>query len=92
MRKREMEDEDENDVEDMSKYEKSGMTCLIGLGRPRVGVITHQIRTRDCHIKDGLITRTNNSGMSYFDMMISPISSHLSPSCPQLSHHPRTQS
>jgi len=59
MRNRDMGDEDENDVEDTSGYEKSGCTtCLIGLGRPRNGVITRRIATRTCCIGDGKLTCT----------------------------------
>jgi len=43
-------------------------TCLIGVKRPHIGVITHQIRTRNCrtgtrtcNIGDGKLTRTRNS-------------------------------
>jgi len=52
-----------------------GTTYLIGLGRPRVGVITRRIGTRTCHIGDGELTRTRNSLKSQFLMMICPVSS-----------------
>ena len=42
-------------------WEISGMTWLIGLRRPRIGVITCQIGTRTCHVGDGQLTRTRNS-------------------------------
>jgi len=68
-----------------------GTTCLIGLGRPRIG-ITWWIGTRSCCIRDGKFTRTQTSLMSQFLMMISPISSHISSSHPQLYHHLKTWS
>ena len=73
-------------------WEIRGMTCLIGLGRPRIGVITCQIRTRTCRIGDGKLTCTQNSLKFQFHMMISAIPAHPSVSCPQLYHHLRTQS
>jgi len=73
-------------------WEISVTTCLIELWRPPIGVITRQIGTRTCHIRDGQLTRTQNSLQSQFLMMISPISSHLFSSRPQLYHHLRTQS
>jgi hypothetical protein len=60
--------------------------------RPRIGVITHRIWTRNCRIRDGQLTCTRNSLKSQFLMMISPISSDLSLSCAQLYHHLRTRS
>jgi len=69
-----------------------GTTCLIRLRRPRIGVITRQIGTRTCHIRDGKLTRTRNSLNSQFLMIVCPISSDLSPFCPQLYHHLRTRS
>jgi len=68
-------------------WEIRSTTCLIGFRRPRIGVITHRIGTRTCHIGDGQLTRTWNSLKSQFLMMISPISSDLSLSCAQLYHH-----
>jgi len=38
-----------------------GTTCLIGLGKPRIGGITCRIRTHTCRIGDGKLTRTRNS-------------------------------
>jgi len=67
-------------------------TFLIGLGRPRIGVITCQIGTGTCLIGDGKLTLTRKSLKSQLLMMICPISSHLSPSRPQLYHHLRTRS
>jgi len=69
-----------------------GTTCRIGLGWPRIGVITGRIGTRTCYIGDGKLTRTWTYLKSPFLMMISPIPSHLSLSCPQFYHHLRTQS
>jgi len=69
-----------------------GTTCLIGLGRPCMGGITCQIGTPTCRIGDGKLTHTRNSVKSQFLMMISPISSHVSPSRPQLYPHLRTRS
>jgi len=73
-------------------WEIRGTTCLIGLGRPRVSVITHPIGTRTCCIGDGKLPRTRNPLESQFLMMISPISSDVSLSRPQLYHHLKTQS
>jgi len=56
-------------------WEIRGMTRLIELGRPRIGVITRQIGTHTCRIGDGKLTRTRNSLKSQFLMMICPISS-----------------
>jgi len=47
-------------------------TCLIGLGRPRIGVITPQIGTRTCHIGDGKLTRTRNSLCPCFTWWFAP--------------------
>jgi len=73
-------------------WEIMGMTCLIGLGRPRIGVITRRIGTRACRIGDCKLTRTQNSLKSQLLIIICPISSHLSLSRPQLYHHLRTWS
>jgi len=67
-------------------------TCLIGFRRPRIGVITLQIGTRTCCIRDVKLTCLQNSLKSQFLMMISPTSSHLSLSRPQLYYHLRTRS
>jgi len=67
-----------------------GTTCLIRLGRPRIGVITRRIATLTCCIGDGKSTHKRNSLKSKFLMMIFPISSHLSLSRPQLYRHVRT--
>jgi len=69
-----------------------GMTCLLGLGRPCIGVITCQIRTRTCWINNDQFTCTQHFLKSQFLMMISPCSFHLSRSGPQLYHHLRTWS
>ena len=62
IRKREMGDEDGNNVEDRSGYEKSRvLLCLIGLGRPRIGVLTRRIGIRTCCIGDGKLTCTETS-------------------------------
>jgi len=64
-RKREMGYQDENDVEDYKRiWEICGTTCLIGLGWPSIGVITHLIRTCTCCIVDGKLTRTWHSLVS----------------------------
>ena len=68
------------------------MTCLIGLGRTRIGVVTCGIGTRTCRIRDGKLTCTIHSLKSQFLIMISLISSHLSLSRPQLYHHLITRS
>ena len=67
------------------------MTCLIGLGRPRIGDITRQIGTSTCRIGDGKLTLRRNSLKSQFLMMVSPYPL-MSLSCPQFYHHLRTQS
>jgi len=54
-----------------------GTTCLIGLGRPCIGVITRRIGHRTYRIADGNSTCTRNSLNSQFLMRISPISSPL---------------
>jgi hypothetical protein len=59
-----------------------GRICLIGLGWPRINVITHRIRRSTCRIRNGKLTWTRNSLKSLFLMMISCISSYLSPSLP----------
>ena len=63
------------------------MVCLIGLGRPYIRVFTCHIRTDICHIRHRWLTHTWNSLKSQIVMVICPISSHLSLSCPQLYHH-----
>jgi len=63
-------------------WEVRGTTCLIGLGRPRIGVITHRIRTRYSNIGDGTLSRTRNSLTSPLLILIYPTSSQLSPSRP----------
>jgi len=73
-------------------WEIRGTTCLIEFRRPRIGVITCRIKTRTCRIRDGILTRTQNSLKSQFLMMISPIFSDLSLSCAQLYHHLKTRS
>jgi len=84
-RKREMGNDDENDVEDMSEYEKSGLRLAwLVWGTPRICGITHLIGTRTCRIGDGKMSCTRNSLMSQFIIKISPISSHISPSRLQL--------
>jgi len=67
-------------------------TCPIGVTRPRFSVNTCRIATRTCWIGLGMLTHTRNSLKSQFLMMISPISSHFSLSCPQLYDHLRTPS
>jgi len=62
--------------------EVRGSACLIEFRRPRIGVFAHQIGSSTCRIRNGKLARTQNSLMSQFLMMISPISSHLSLSLP----------
>ena len=86
-------DEVENNVEDSERIcESRGMACLIGLGRPRIGVSTRWIRISTCDIRDGHLTCTLNSPKSQVRMMISPVHSYLSHSCPPFYHHLRTRS
>jgi len=68
------------------------MTCLLGFGWPRIGVITCRIATLTCCIMDGKLTCTGNFLKSQLLMMISPVPSHLSLSCLQFYHHLRTRS
>jgi len=42
-------------------WEIRGTTCLIGLGRPHIGVSSRRSRTLTCHIGDGQLTRKRNS-------------------------------
>jgi len=69
-----------------------GMTCRIGLGWPRISEITRQIGTRTSCIGDGKLTCTRNFLKSQFLVMISPVPSHLSLSCPQFYNHLTTRS
>ena len=62
-------------------------TSLIGFRRPRIGDILRRIGTQTCRIRDGKLTGERNSRKSQFHMMIAPIPSHFSLSCPQLYHH-----
>jgi len=64
-----------------------GTACLIWLARPHIGVITLQIGTHTCNIRECKLSRTRCSHMSQFPMIISPISFHHSLSRPQLYHH-----
>jgi len=75
-------------------WEIKGATCLIGLGRPRIGVGSRQIGTRTCGIGDGLLTRTWNSLSPSFsdDFPLFLWSPLLSLSCAHLYHHLRTRS
>jgi hypothetical protein len=50
------------------------------------------VGTRTCHIGDGKFSRTRNAVTSQLLMIISPVPSHLSHSCPQFYHHLRTRS
>jgi len=68
-----------------------GRSYLIALGRPRISTITHRIGTATCHLRNGVFTCTWHSLQSQFLMIISPISSHVSLSHPQLYHHLRTR-
>jgi len=92
MRNREMEGRWEWHGEYEQIWEIMSTTCWIGFRRPRVGDIACLIGTQTCHIGDGKLTWTRSSLKSQFLMMIRPISSHLSLSCPQLYHHLRTRS
>jgi hypothetical protein len=67
-------------------------TCLIGLERPRISVVTPLIWTHTCHNRDGKLTCAQSSLKSQFRMMNSPIFSHLSLFRPQLHHHLKTWS
>jgi len=49
-----------------------GATCLIGLRRPHIGVITCRIGIRTCHIWDGKLTHTRNSLSSSFTRWFAP--------------------
>ena len=73
-------------------WQITATTCLIGLWRPLIGLITHWIGTHTCRIGDGTLNRTRNSLKSHFLTMISLIFPHLYLSRPQLYHLPRTQS
>jgi len=93
MGKRQMRDEDENNVEDTSGYEKSGVRIawlgwedLVWVWLPAGSGIVPAVW--------GMVslTRTWNCPKFQFLMMVSPISSPLALSCPQLYHHLRTQS
>jgi len=53
-------------------WEIRGTTCLIGLGRPRIGVISRRIGTRTCRIGDGQLTRTRNSRNPSFSWWFPP--------------------
>jgi hypothetical protein len=65
--KREMGDEDENEGGAYEWiWEIRSMTCLIGSGRPHIGVITRQIGTHTCYCGDGTLTCTQNSLRSSF--------------------------
>jgi len=68
------------------------MTCLIGVWKCHLCVIACQIETCISQFTNGTLTRTQNSLMSQFPIIISPITSHLSLSCLQLTYHLRTQS
>jgi len=59
-------------------WEIVGTTYLIGLEWPRIGVITRQIGTLTCRMRDSQMTHTRNSLKSQFLIMISPVPSHLS--------------
>jgi len=64
-----------------------GTTLPIRFRRPNVSVLTCHIRSATCHIRKGKLTCTQNSRKSQFLTIISPISSHLSHSCPQLYYY-----
>jgi len=53
-------------------WEIWGTTCLIGLGRPRIGVITRRIGTHTYRIGDGKLTRTRNSLIPSFSWWFPP--------------------
>jgi len=73
-------------------WDVRGMTCLIGFGRPHIGVITHQIGNPAFHIREGKLTSTRNFVKSQFLISIWHISAHLSLSRPHFYCHLRTES
>jgi len=95
-------DVDENERDGERRWEGCGgyewrrdnrsTLCLIWLWTPCISVIPCLIRTRTCHIRDRKLSRTQYSHKSQCLMIFCRISSHLSPCCPQLYCHLRTQS
>ena len=78
-REREMRDEDGNEYGGYKLIQEiSGTTRLVGLGRPCINVLTCQIRSSTCRIRNGKLTRTQYLLKPQFLMMISPVSSYLS--------------
>jgi hypothetical protein len=77
-----MGDEDENDMEDMSGYEKSGPE-LAGLGLEAIVSVLLPAGSGLIPAISGMVnvTRTQISPKSQFLIMISPISSDLSLAC-----------
>jgi len=60
-RKREMGDEDENDMRIQAAMRNQEYHLPDWVRRPRIGVNTHRIATRTCRIGDGQLTPTRNS-------------------------------
>jgi len=92
-RKREIRDDDEDDIEDTSGYDKSGVR-LDWLGGEDHVLVLVPAGSGLTPAAAGMVNcfRTRNSLKSQFLMMISRISSDLSLSCAQLYHHLRTPS
>ena len=66
-------------------WEIRGTTCLIGLRRPWIGVITSWIGRHTCHIGNSTLSRSQNSVKSQFLIMISHLISSLF--CHRQPHH-----
>jgi len=64
-----------------------GYTCMVGLGRPRIGVVTCQNGNRTCSIGERKLTLRWNFLSSHCLLMICHIISHLASSCPRHYHH-----
>jgi len=84
-RKRDVEDDDENDIEHTRRYEKSAVKLTLFVLETSNWCFTCRIWIRICSNRVGSLTCTQDSLMFQFLIMISPITS-------QLYHHPRIQS
>ena len=91
-RKIEMEDEDANDMEDTSGYEKSGVRLACLGWEDLVSVVLHAGSGVVPAYRGWSTDSHTKFSKSQFLMMISPISSDLSLSCAQLYHHLKTRS